>query len=107
MDDQKQRTKGKHESFYPPHIVSSLWDIRPAHTESLLSFPPLFMFAESPATHNGGEIPFAKAWGRLFAVGIMIDRGMAGSVDITSVVWVAATIVCLVLSHLSLKLFPW
>jgi len=63
------------------------------------------MFAESPATHNRGKILFAEDQGRRFAVGIVIDRGIAGSVDIRSVVWVAATIVCLVSSHVSLKVF--
>jgi len=63
------------------------------------------MFAESRATHNRGEFPFAEDRGRHFTVGIMIDQGMAGSVDITSVVWVAVMIVCLVLSHVPLKVF--
>jgi len=105
MDDQKQGTKGKQESFYPPQIISSLSDKRPAHTDSLLAFPPLFIFAESPPTRNPGEIPSTEDVVRHFAVGIMMDRGTEGSINITSVVWVVVTIVCLMLSHLALKVF--
>jgi len=40
-----------------------------------------------------------------FSVGVMIDRVMLCLVDITGVVWVEVTIVCLELSHLSSKVF--
>jgi len=56
MDGQKQQTKGKQESFYPPQSTNSLADIRPAYADSLLTFHPLPIFAESHPTHNRGEI---------------------------------------------------
>ena len=75
------------------------------YADSLLAFPPVPIFAESPPTHNCGEIQFTEVRGWCFAVGITIDRGMLGSVDITGDVWVVVTIVCLMLSHLALKVF--
>jgi len=104
MDDQNNEQR-KQESFYPPQIISSLSDIRPEHADSLLAFPPLFIPAESPRAHYRGEIPSSEGMAGLYAVGIMMDRGMESSVDITSVVGVVVVIVCSMLWHLALKVF--
>jgi len=94
-DGQKQRTKGKQESFYPPQSTSSLSDVRPAYADSLLTFPPLPIFAESPPPHNLGEIQVTEGQGWHYAVSIMIDRGMLCLVDITGIVLGVVMIVCL------------
>jgi len=75
------------------------------HAISLLTLPPLFILAESPLTHNRGEMLSAEGTVRLFADGIMMDRGMEDSVDNGSVVCPMAAIVYLMLSHLVLKVF--
>jgi len=56
MDGQNNEQSEKQESFYPPQSASSLSDVRPAYADSLRAFPPLPIFAESPPTHNRGEI---------------------------------------------------
>jgi len=52
----KQQTKGKQETCFPPQSTKSLSDVRPSYADSLFAFPPLPIFAKSPATHNRGEI---------------------------------------------------
>ena len=52
--------------------------MRPAHADSFLAFPPLFIFAESSPTHNRGDILFTEDPISCFAVGIM-DRGLEDS----------------------------
>jgi len=69
----KQLTHGKQESFYPSQSTTSLSNLPPAYADSLHAFRPLPILAESPLTHNRGEILFTEGRGRHFAVGIMID----------------------------------
>ena len=79
--------------------------MQPVHADSFLAFPPLFIFAKCSPTHNRGNISLTKGLIRCFAVGIMMDGGLEDSAKIVSIVWVAIAVVCLILSHLGLKVF--
>jgi len=57
----KTTNKGKTGVLLLSSRTGSLADVRRAYADSLLAFPPLPIFAESPSTHNRGEIQFAES----------------------------------------------